>query len=285
GGGPGDGARTGRGARDPDRARRRPRRGGTALLPLRRPADAPVPAHDRRVRGDDRHVLRRTAGAAQCAAHRAPGAGRARPGRSRGAVGGRRALRALLARGAAAEHPGPRTQPRGRRCGRDRRRPAIPARYAGRRARGVHARTALRHRLNHTGPAFAADTGERLCCPPPSWRCRGDHPHSPPSMNQEAVPPAVVDPFASQPHAIVERDGVRYTLLGTAHVSRDSLDAVRAAIDTGAFDAISVELDLQRMQALSDPDALAKLDLVKVIREGKAALFAANLGLAAYQRR
>jgi pheromone shutdown-related protein TraB len=36
---------------------------------------------------------------------------------------------------------------------------------------------------------------------------------------------------------------------------------------------------------LSEPDALAKLDLVKVIREGKAALFAANLGLAAYQRR
>ena len=104
-------------------------------------------------------------------------------------------------------------------------------------------------------------------------------------MNSETVPPTVVDPLASQPHAIVERDGVRYTLLGTAHVSRDSLDAVRAAIDTDAFDAISVELDTQRMQALSDPDALARLDLVKVIREGKAALFAANLGLAAYQRR
>ena len=104
-------------------------------------------------------------------------------------------------------------------------------------------------------------------------------------MNSETVPPTVADPLASQPHAIVERDGVRYTLLGTAHVSRDSLDAVRAAIDTDAFDAISVELDTQRMQALSDPDALARLDLVKVIREGKAALFAANLGLAAYQRR
>jgi pheromone shutdown-related protein TraB len=89
----------------------------------------------------------------------------------------------------------------------------------------------------------------------------------------------------NQPRAIVERDGVRYTLLGTAHVSRDSVAAVRAAIDTGAFDAVAVELDTQRMQALSDPDALARLDLVKVIREGKAALFAANLGLAAYQRR
>ena len=91
--------------------------------------------------------------------------------------------------------------------------------------------------------------------------------------------------FNGQPHSIVERDGVRYTLLGTAHVSKASLDAVRAAIDAGGFDAIAVELDAQRLQSLTDPEALAKLDLVKVIRDGKVALFAANLGLAAYQRR
>lgn len=96
---------------------------------------------------------------------------------------------------------------------------------------------------------------------------------------------SLTDDFHGQPHAVVERDGIRYTLLGTAHVSRESVDAVRAAIAGGGFDAVAVELDAQRLQALSNPDALAKLDLVKVIREGKAALFAANLGLAAYQRR
>ena len=93
------------------------------------------------------------------------------------------------------------------------------------------------------------------------------------------------DPLAGQPHQVVERDGVRYTLLGTAHVSRASVDAVRAAIATGAYDTVAVELDTGRLQALADPDALAKLDLVKVIREGKTHLFAANLALAAYQRR
>jgi pheromone shutdown-related protein TraB len=95
----------------------------------------------------------------------------------------------------------------------------------------------------------------------------------------------LTDDFHGQPHAVVERDGIRYTLLGTAHVSRESVDAVRAAIADGGFDAVAVELDTQRLQALSDPDTLARLDLVKVIRDGKAALFAANLGLAAYQRR
>jgi len=94
-----------------------------------------------------------------------------------------------------------------------------------------------------------------------------------------------IDPLAGQPHQIVERDGVRYTLLGTAHVSKASVDAVVAAIGAGDYDAVAVELDAQRLQALDDPDALARLDLVKVIREGKVALFAANLGLAAYQRR
>jgi Uncharacterized homolog of PrgY (pheromone shutdown protein) len=93
------------------------------------------------------------------------------------------------------------------------------------------------------------------------------------------------DLFAGQPVRVVERNGVRYTLLGTAHVSHASVQAVEAAIDSGRFDAVAVELDPQRLQALNDPDTLAKLDLVQVIRSGRVALFAANLALAAYQRR
>ncbi|KRC33877.1 MULTISPECIES: TraB/GumN family protein [unclassified Lysobacter] len=95
----------------------------------------------------------------------------------------------------------------------------------------------------------------------------------------------MTDGLHGQPHAIVERDGVRYTLLGTAHVSQASVDAVRDAIGSGAYDAVAVELDPQRLQALTDPDALARLDLIQVLRTGKTALFAANLALAAYQRR
>src|SRR5690348_7286823 len=109
------------------------------------------------------------------------------------------------------------------------------------------------------------------------------HSPAPPCMTD--APSDALPPFAGQPTAVVDRDGVRYTLLGTAHVSRASVDAVQAAIDTGRFDTIAVELDPQRLQSLTDPDALARLDLVKVLREGKTALFAANLGLAVYQRR
>jgi pheromone shutdown-related protein TraB len=93
------------------------------------------------------------------------------------------------------------------------------------------------------------------------------------------------DFLRDQPHAIVERDGVRYTLLGTAHVSQSSIDAVEAAVASGRYDAIAVELDANRHRALTEPHALAKMDLFRIIREGKVGLVAANLALAAYQRR
>lgn len=101
----------------------------------------------------------------------------------------------------------------------------------------------------------------------------------------QADTPTIRDGFAGQPIVEVERDGVHYTLLGTAHVSKASIDAVLAAIDSGRFDAVAVELDEQRHKALTQPDTLAQLDLIQVIREGKVAPFAANLALAAYQRR
>ncbi len=101
----------------------------------------------------------------------------------------------------------------------------------------------------------------------------------------DTTPAIPADFLQGQPHEVVQRDGVRYTLLGTAHVSQSSVDAVRDAIASGRFDAVAVELDEPRLQALSDTDSMAKLDLVQVIRTGRTAMFAANLALAAYQRR
>jgi len=99
------------------------------------------------------------------------------------------------------------------------------------------------------------------------------------------MPEPAPDLLSAQPHAIVERDGVRYTLLGTAHVSRASIDAVDQCVASGNYDTIAVELDTNRLRALTEPDMLHKLDLFQILREKKTALVAANLALAAYQRR
>jgi pheromone shutdown-related protein TraB len=98
------------------------------------------------------------------------------------------------------------------------------------------------------------------------------------SMNSAPV-------IAGQPIARVNRDGVDYTLLGTAHVSRASVEAVRELMQSGNYDAVAVELCESRYRALCDPDSWRNLDLLQVIRDGKAGMVAANLALSAYQRR
>lgn len=93
------------------------------------------------------------------------------------------------------------------------------------------------------------------------------------------------DPSPEQPVRRVHRDGVNYTLLGTAHVSRTSADAVREMAGSGDFDAIAVELCETRFNALKGDRDWTDLDLYKIIRERKAGLVMANLALGAYQRR
>ncbi len=91
--------------------------------------------------------------------------------------------------------------------------------------------------------------------------------------------------LAAQPIERMARDGTHYTLLGTAHVSKASADAVLALLETDVFDAVAIELDGARFIALKDPDSYKKLDLIEVFKTGKTVLVAANLALGAYQRR
>ncbi len=77
----------------------------------------------------------------------------------------------------------------------------------------------------------------------------------------------------------------RVLLLGTAHVSRSSTDKVHELLGTGTFDAVAVELCPSRYNALVDPDALARMDLFRVLKEGRASMVTASLALGAYQQR
>jgi pheromone shutdown protein TraB len=88
-----------------------------------------------------------------------------------------------------------------------------------------------------------------------------------------------------EPLAEVRIGDSRITLLGTAHVSRSSADKVRELLATGEYQAVAVELCPSRYNAVIDPDALARMDLFQVLKEGKATMVAANLALGAYQQR
>lgn len=75
------------------------------------------------------------------------------------------------------------------------------------------------------------------------------------------------------------------TLLGTAHISKASADKVKELLHSGDYDSVAIELCYSRHRSIVDPDALAKMDLFQVIREGKATMVAASLALGAFQQR
>jgi len=93
------------------------------------------------------------------------------------------------------------------------------------------------------------------------------------------------DILHEQPIRHIHRDGVDYTILGTAHVSRASAEAVKQMASSGDYDAVAVELCQARYDALTAERKWTDLDLYRIIRDGKAGLVMANLALSAYQRR
>jgi len=97
--------------------------------------------------------------------------------------------------------------------------------------------------------------------------------------------PEQTELFGDEPVRHVTRDGVDYALLGTAHVSRTSAEAVERLIDSGHYSAVAIELCPARYQTLTERDAWRDMNLFEVVRQGKAGMMMASLALAAYQRR
>ncbi len=92
-------------------------------------------------------------------------------------------------------------------------------------------------------------------------------------------------PAENEPQVTIKAGEREVTILGTAHISQASADKVDALIGSGQYDAVAIELCPSRHQAMIEPDAMANMDLVQVVREGKASMIAAHLALGAYQQR
>jgi pheromone shutdown-related protein TraB len=75
------------------------------------------------------------------------------------------------------------------------------------------------------------------------------------------------------------------TLVGTAHVSKESARLVQSVIEEEKPDTVCVELCQSRLQAIRQKDRWQDTDIVKVIREKKSFLLLSNLLLASFQKR
>jgi len=78
--------------------------------------------------------------------------------------------------------------------------------------------------------------------------------------------------FGDEPMRQVQRDGVEYTLLGTAHVSRTSAETVARLLESGQYDAVAIELCQSRFQAMTEQDTWRNLNLFSLLRQGKAGM-------------
>ena len=74
-------------------------------------------------------------------------------------------------------------------------------------------------------------------------------------------------------------------ILGTAHVSSESVELVRNQIEEWKPELVAVELCPSRMAALTEPETLDSEDLLKIIKEGRSAMILLQSALAAQQRK
>ena len=89
----------------------------------------------------------------------------------------------------------------------------------------------------------------------------------------------------AQTESTLELNGRTITLIGTAHISKESIDEVTAYIRAHDLDCVAIELDAQRLASLNDKERWRKMDIIKVLKNKQGFLLLANLVLAGFQRR
>lgn len=92
---------------------------------------------------------------------------------------------------------------------------------------------------------------------------------------------------AELPSAVrrLEAGGKVVYLVGTAHISQQSVRDVRQTIERLRPQTVCLELDEGRYRNLVDEERWRKTNIGKIIREGKAALLLSSLLMASFQRR
>lgn len=106
-------------------------------------------------------------------------------------------------------------------------------------------------------------------------------------MTEESLTQQPETPDLELPEAVttIDLDGRQIFLVGTAHVSRSSVNDVEQAIERLQPDTVCVELCEPRFQNLTDPDTWRRLDILQVLRSGRAHLLLSSLIMSSFQRR
>ena len=94
-----------------------------------------------------------------------------------------------------------------------------------------------------------------------------------------------VDRVSDTINKIYLDNGDEIVLVGTAHVSQNSVDEVKKVIEEENPDRVCLELDKGRYESKTKESSYSNMDLGKVFKEGKAFLVLANTALASFQKK
>ncbi|RLB73580.1 MAG: TraB family protein [Deltaproteobacteria bacterium] len=92
-------------------------------------------------------------------------------------------------------------------------------------------------------------------------------------------------PTTSNDYTRVLIDDKEIILVGTAHISQDSVDTVIRTIDEILPDTVCVELDTQRYHSLINKKGWESLNLKELIKKKQVPFLLSNLALSSYQKR
>lgn len=90
--------------------------------------------------------------------------------------------------------------------------------------------------------------------------------------------------YGSDVHVIENADQT-IIIVGTAHISRESVELVRTVIEQEQPDCVCLELDEKRFHALTHKQQWQKLDLKTIIKNKQLSVLIVSLLMAAYQKR
>lgn len=74
-------------------------------------------------------------------------------------------------------------------------------------------------------------------------------------------------------------------LIGTAHVSGESVQLVEECINEFSPDTIAVELDRNRLEVIRNRKRYEETDIIEIFKKGKALFFASQILLSSYQKK
>ncbi len=92
-------------------------------------------------------------------------------------------------------------------------------------------------------------------------------------------------PTTSSDFTSLQVDDKEIVLIGTAHISQDSVETVIRTIDKVVPDTVCVELDTQRYQSLINKKGWESLNLKELIKKKQVPFLLSNLALSSYQKR